>query len=59
MWRPSDHTWLCEGFVSNYTVWIHHGETVVDQVAPEEDDAELISYPVLCIVESLVAQEGA
>jgi hypothetical protein len=25
-------------------VWIHHGETVVDQVAPEEDDAETLGY---------------
>jgi hypothetical protein len=32
------------GFVSNYILWIHHGETVVDEVAPEEDDAKTLGY---------------
>ena len=35
---------IMRGFVENYTMWIHHGETVVDDVDPEEDDAETLGY---------------
>jgi hypothetical protein len=35
---------IMRGFVNNYTAWIHHGETVVDEVAPEEDDVETLGY---------------
>jgi uncharacterized protein YlaI len=31
-------------FVKDYTVWIHHGKTIVDEVDPEEDDAETLDY---------------
>jgi hypothetical protein len=45
---------IMRGFVSNYTVWIYHGETVVDEVAPEEDDAETLGY-----LDQYVAELGA
>jgi hypothetical protein len=32
------------GFVKDYTMWIHHGETVVDDIDPEEDNAETLDY---------------
>jgi hypothetical protein len=32
------------GFVKEYTVCIHHGEMVVDDVDPEEDDAKTLDY---------------
>ena len=35
---------IMRGFVMGYTVWIHHGETVVDDVDPEEDDVETLGY---------------
>jgi hypothetical protein len=31
------------GFSKGYTVWIHHGEMVVNDVDPEED-AETLDY---------------
>jgi hypothetical protein len=33
-----------QGFVKDYAAWIHHGETIVDEVDPEEDDAETLDY---------------
>ena len=35
---------IMQGFVKDYTVWIHHGEMVVDAVDPEEDDAKTLGY---------------
>jgi len=45
---------IMRGFVKDYTVWIHHGETVVDDVDPEEDDAETLGY-----LDQYVAELGA
>jgi hypothetical protein len=36
------------------TQWIHHGETVVDEVATEEDDVETLGY-----LDQYVAELGA
>jgi hypothetical protein len=34
---------IMRGFVKDYTMWIHHGKTVVDDVdQEEEDDAETL-----------------
>ena len=35
---------IMRGFVEDYIVWIHHGETVLDDVDPEEDDVETLDY---------------
>jgi hypothetical protein len=45
---------IMRGFVNNYTVWSHHGETVIDEVAPEEDDTETLGY-----LDQYVAELGA
>ena len=45
---------IMRGFIKGYTVWIHHGETVVDDVDPEEDDAETLGY-----LDQYVAELGA
>jgi hypothetical protein len=45
---------IMRGFVSNYTVWIHYGEMVVDKVAPEEDGVETLGY-----LDQYVAELGA
>jgi hypothetical protein len=35
---------IMRGFLKDYTTWIHYGETVVDNVVPEEDDAKTLGY---------------
>jgi hypothetical protein len=45
---------IMRGFVKDYTVRIHHGETVVDDVDPEEDDAKTLGY-----LDQYVAELGA
>jgi hypothetical protein len=35
---------IMRGFVKDYTMWIHRGETVVDDVDPEEDDDKTLDY---------------
>ena len=35
---------IIRGFVKDYTAWIHHGETVVDDIDPEEDDVKTLDY---------------
>jgi hypothetical protein len=37
---------IMRGFVPNYTVWIHHGETMVidDSNIDQEEDAETLRY---------------
>jgi hypothetical protein len=35
---------IMRGFVKDCLVWTHHGETSVDNVHPEDDDAETLGY---------------
>ena len=45
---------IMRGFVKDYIVWIHHGETFVDDVDLEEDDTETLGY-----LDQYVAELGA
>jgi hypothetical protein len=38
---------IMRGFVKNYTVWINHGETVVD--VDQQEDAEAVDYLAQCV----------
>lgn len=33
---------IMRGFVKDYTVWNHHGEAVINNVDPEEDDDDYL-----------------
>jgi len=35
---------IMRGFVKDYTICIHHGEMVVNDVDPEEDDTKTLDY---------------